>query len=157
MISSDCVRVTGRMPYITAPLIDRIHLSRVNVESQDRDIRARKLDRQRQPDITKTDDRYFHGPVLASCLRSPACPFVMRRVRWIKEELNIYISNAFAKDIFDPFAITPPMLGIIIRIWHRDDTYFHSDRQAKVVEAWAASHQARSLIMRDAGYFHSYT
>ncbi len=35
------------------------------------------------------------------------------------------IGNALAEDFADAFAVTPPALGIAVRVGNRDDTYFN--------------------------------
>ena len=55
----------GNMFDITAPAVQRFDLGRINVQTQDRDSRARELKRQGKPDITQPDDCYFHGCIFS--------------------------------------------------------------------------------------------
>src|SRR4051812_10237532 len=45
---------------VTLALVKGVHLSRVNIQAQDRDARTSELERQRQANVTKTNNSNFH-------------------------------------------------------------------------------------------------
>src|SRR5205814_9079632 len=53
---------------VALALVNQVHLDRINIQSEHRNIRARKLDRQRQTDIPQTDNTDFHGFELTASL-----------------------------------------------------------------------------------------
>ena len=42
-----------------------------------------------------------------------------------EEEADVEVGGAFADDLLDPFAVAPPMGGVVVGVWHRDDADFH--------------------------------
>src|SRR5207244_4953229 len=56
----------------------------------------------------------------------PSAPLPRLRRTRPKQELRIQIGDAFTDDIPNSFAVTPPMLGIVIWVWNRNDADLHA-------------------------------
>src|SRR5207245_4353019 len=46
------------------------------------------------------------------------------RLRWVKEEPGVDVSDRFIEDVFHALAKTPPTFRIVTRVGHRDNTDF---------------------------------